>query len=338
MNLQASPAPSQPNPETALGALHAMFDNFLARLPYIAVAVLVFVLFYLVAKGVRGLVRRVSTQRRRHRNLGLALGRLAQFAMVIIGLLIALVIALPGFTPGRLIELLGLSSVAIGFAFRDVLQNFLAGILILVTEPFRIGDQIVFGSYEGTVEDIQTRATIIKTYDSRRVVIPNAELFTNSVTVNTAYATRRLQYDVGIGYGDDIDMAKQLMLAAVQDVTGVLDDPAPDVLVVGLAESSVTLRVRWWIAPPTRSDALDTQDRVIAAIKQKLYVEHGIDLPYPTRQILFHDQTEATDGDRRRQREGWPAGNQDVPAPSGISAALRRLAPDPSSRNGHDGT
>lgn len=282
-------------------------------------------------------MRRVSAQRRRHRTLGLALGRLAQFAIVIMGLLIALVIAVPGFTPGRLIELLGLRSVAIGFAFRDVLQNFLAGILMLVTEPFRIGDQIVFGSYEGTVEDIQTRATIIKTYDSRRVVIPNAELFTNSVTVNTAYATRRLQYDVGIGYGDDIDTAKQLMLAAVQSVAGVLDDPAPDVLVVALAESSVMLRVRWWIAPPTRSDALDTQDRVIAAIKQKLYVEHGIDLPYPTRQIVFHDQTEETDGDRSRQREGWPAGNREAPASRSISGALRRLVPDRQSGNGRDG-
>lgn len=125
-----------------------------------------------------------------------------------------------------------------------MLQNFLAGILILVTEPFRIGDQIVFGSYEGTVEDIQTRATIIKTYDNRRVVIPNAELFTNSVTVNTAYTARCLQYDVGIGYGDDIDTAVQVMLEAVRGIVGVLADPAPDVLVVALAESSVTIRVR----------------------------------------------------------------------------------------------
>jgi len=79
-------------------------------------------------------------------------------------------------------------------------------------------------------------------------------------------------------------------------VNGVLKDPAPDVLVVELAESSVNIRARWWI-PPRRADALDARDKVISAIKQKLYVEHGIDLPYPTRQILFHDQTE-TDGDR----------------------------------------
>jgi len=140
-----------------------------------------------------------------------------------------------------------------------LLQNFLAGILILLAEPFR-HDQIVFKEFEGTVENIQTRATI-RTYDGRRIVIPNSELFTNSVTVNTAFENRRL-YDVGIGYGDDIDLAKQLMLE-IHSVNGVLKDPAPDVLVVELAESSVNIRARWWINPPRRADALDARDKVI---------------------------------------------------------------------------
>ena len=135
-----------------------------------------------------------------------------------------------------------------------------------------------------------------------------------------------MEYDVGIGYGDDIEQAKRLMLEAIQSVDMVLRDPAPDVLVMELGESSVNIRARWWINPPRRADALDSRDKVITAIKQKLYVENGIDLPYPTRQILFHDQTEATDGDRSRQREGWPAGNKEVPKPSSISGALQRLA------------
>jgi len=79
-----------------------------------------------------------------------------------------------------------------------------------------------------------------------------------------------------------------------------------------------------------------TRDKVISAIKQKLYVEHGIDLPYPTRQILFHDQTEETDGDRSKQREGWPAGNKKVPQPRSISGSLRRLAQMRAQRNGSE--
>ena len=225
-----------------------------------------------------------------------------------------------------MIQLLGISGVAIGFAFRDILQNFLAGILILLTEPFQIDDQIVFKDFEGTVENIETRATTIRTYDGRRIVIPNSELFNNSVTVNTAYENRRLEYDIGIGYGDDLDEAKRLMLEAMHGVDEVLKEPAPDVLAMELAESSINIRARWWIKPPRRIDDLRSRDRVISAIWQKLYIENGIDLPYPTHQILFHDRTEETDGDRSRQREGWPAGGREVPKPRHISDSLRTLA------------
>lgn len=308
----------------AVQQIQQMGNAFLQRLPYIVVAFLVFLAFYLAAKVLRGVTRRIFQKRTRHRNVGFVVGRLAQGTLVILGLLVALVIALPTFRPGQLVQLLGISSVAIGFAFRDILQNFLAGILLLLTEPFKIGDQIRFGEYEGIVEDVQTRATMLRTYDSRRIVIPNAELFTNSVTVNTAYDQRRLEYDVGIGYGDDVERARDLMLEAMRGVEGVLADPAPDVLLVGLAGSTVNLRVRWWIEPPRRSDALDTQDRVLLAIKKTLSA-NGIDLPFETRVVLFHDQTEETDGDRRRQREGWPAGQGEAPRPRGIADALREL-------------
>lgn len=317
----------------AVEPIQSMGLAFLQRLPQIALALLVFVGFYLAAKVLRGTTRRIFEKRTRHRNVGFVVGRLAQGALVILGLLVALVIALPTFRPGQLVQLLGISSVAIGFAFRDILQNFLAGILLLLTEPFKIDDQIRFGEYEGVVEDIQTRATMIRTYDGRRIVIPNAELFTHSVIVNTAFEHRRLEYDVGIGYGDDIEQAKDLMLAALRSVEGVIADPPPDVLLVGLGPSSVTLRARWWIAPPRRSDALDTQDRVLLAVKKTLSV-HGIDLPFDTRLVLFHDQTEETDGDRGRQREGWPAGEGEVPRPLGMAVALGELARAGSRRDG----
>jgi uncharacterized membrane protein len=259
--------------------------------------------------------------------LGLVLGRLSSGVIIFLGLLVALVIAVPGFTPGQLVSVLGISSVAIGFAFRDILQNFLAGILLLLSEPFRIGDQIVVDSFEGTVEDIQTRATFIKTYDGRRIVIPNGDLFTKSVTVNTAYETRRLQYDIGIGYGDDIGRARQIMLDTVRAMPDVLDDPAPDAIVVDLAGSSVNIRLRWWVTPPRQVDILDARDRVLERVKNALVAE-GIDLPFPTQQILFHDQTEETDGDRSRQREGWPKGQGEVPQQYGVSHALLRTSLD----------
>jgi small-conductance mechanosensitive channel len=309
---------------TAWGQIQAMTNSLIVLLPNMVLALIVFAIFWFAARGLKSLVKRLTRRHRQARNLGLVLGRLSQGVVILIGLFVALSIVIPSFKVGDLVQLLGISGVAFGFAFRDILQNFLAGILILLTEPFQIDDQIVFKNFEGTVEDIQTRATTIRTYDGRRVVIPNSELFTNSVTVNTAWDNRRLQYDVGIGYGDDIDRAKQLIMEAVANLEDVLKEPAPDVLVMELAGSTVNIRVRWWINPPRRAEALDTRDKVLTAIKNKL-TANGIDLPFPTQQILFHDQTEETDGDRSRQREGWHAGNKDVPNSRSISSSLRKL-------------
>ncbi|MBD1939754.1 mechanosensitive ion channel family protein [Microcoleus sp. FACHB-68] len=330
MDLQASAS-------AAWTKIQGMISGTITMLPNVILALIVFTLFFFAARTIRTLVRRLTRRHRQARNLGLVLGRLAQGVVILVGLFVALSIVIPSFKAGDLVQLLGISGVAIGFAFRDILQNFLAGILILLTEPFQIEDQIVFKDFEGTVENIQTRATIIRTYDGRRIVIPNAELFTNSVTVNTAFEKRRNEYDVGIGYGDDIDRAKQLILEALYSVDGVLHDPAPDALVMELAESTVNIRARWWIKPPRRADTLDSRDQVLIAIKNKL-VANGIDLPFPTQQILFHDQTEETDGDRARQREGWPAGNNEVPKPRSIGGSLRKLAEMRSQRDGNGGT
>ena len=126
----------------ATKSLHELLRGLLDRLPYIGAAFVVFVIFFLIATSVRTLVRNLAERSRKRRNVGIVLGRLAQWVIIFIGLLIALVIAIPSFKPGQLVQLLGISSVAIGFAFRDILQNFLAGILLLLREPFRVGDQI----------------------------------------------------------------------------------------------------------------------------------------------------------------------------------------------------
>ena len=206
-------------------------------------------------------------------------------------------VVFPSFRPGDLIQLLGIGSVAIGFAFHDIFQNFLAGILLLLTAPFKIGDQIKVENFEGTVEDIQTRATTIRTYDGRRIVLPNTSLFTNSVTVNTAFGKRRLEYEVGIDYKEDIDQVKKIILDAVNSINGVLEYPPAEALVVALAESSINIRVYWWTMMPRHMDALHLQDKVLTALKNSL-IESGIDLPLPTQQIVLRTLPESGNGDR----------------------------------------
>src|SRR2546428_6800117 len=312
MNIDLSPA---------LQRIHSITRGLIAALPNLFLAAILFIVFLLAAIFIKKVVARIVQRRARTWSGGLALGRISQGVVILLGLLVSLSVASPTFKPADVVQLLGIGSVAIGFAFRDIFQNFLAGILLLLTRPFRIGDQIVMGNFEGTVEDIQTRATFIRTYDGRRVVIPNTNLFTNSVTVNTAFDKRRVEYDFGIGYGDDIERAKSIILECIRSQDEVLQDPSPDVIVVALGTYNVNIRARWWIQPPKRSEFSETRDKVLAEVKRRLF-ENGIDLPFPIQHILFHDQTEETDGDRLKQREGWPAGAGKIPKPHRIADSI----------------
>ena len=286
----------------------AMLQDFASLVPMILLGIAVFFLFYLVAKAVARFIRnRGAGDDGAGGNKYAAFARLAYIAILVAGFLVAITIAFPTMTPGRLFQVLGIGGVAIGFAFKDIFQNLLAGILILVRQPFKVGDEITSGNFTGTVESIETRATWIRSYDGKRIIIPNAQIYTEPVVLITAYDKLRTEYDFGIGYGDDIDRAREIALETVKGMDGVMSDPAPDVLVWELAGSSVNLRLRWW-SDPHRGDVLVLRDKVLREVT-RAYGEAGIDMPYPTQVILFHDQTEETDGDRTKQREGWPAGN-----------------------------
>lgn len=245
-------------------------NSFLSVLPRLVLAALLAWAFVIAARFTRRLVERGTAIRREHLTLQLALGRLVQAGIVIVGVLVAATAAFPSFTTANLVSTLGVGGVAIGFAFKDIFQNFLAGILLLVTKPFGVGDQIIFRDFEGTVEDIQTRATLLKTYDGRRVVIPNSDLYLNAVTVNTAFPTRRVEYDFDVGVDGNLERTRDAVLRVMQNIPDVLPDPAADVLVTGISESTVHLRARWW-AKSNAPDAMIAQDRVLAAIRDELH-------------------------------------------------------------------
>lgn len=302
----------------AMATLNSMASGFVEMLPLIGIGLAVFLIFWFIASLTRRGIENYVQKRDEYSGAAIAFSRLAYIIILLLGVLVAVTVAFPSITPASLFSALGIGGVAIGFAFKDIFQNLLAGILILVRQPFKVGDEITSGEFTGTVEKIETRATYIKTYDGKRIIVPNSQIYTEPVTVITAYQILRSEYDVGIGYGDDVAEARQLALEAVQEVNGVLSDPAPDVLLWDLAGSSQNLRVRWW-TDPTRANVVKTRDRVLETVSKRL-AGAGIDLPFPTNVVLLHDQTEAIDGDRAKQREGWPAGdNPPKPRPIGSS-------------------
>jgi small conductance mechanosensitive channel len=252
-------------------AAYQMVDSFFARLPSLIVGVIVFLLFYVLSVFVSRVILRTT---RHHRaNLGVVFARLIGAAIILLGFLVAFSVVAPSFQAGDLIKILGIGGVAIGFAFQNILQNFLAGLLLLWAEPFRISDEIKLDNYEGTVEDIQTRATIIRTYDGRRVVIPNADLFTHSVTVNTALDIRRWEYDLSAKNVGKLADLKSLVNNTVSKVQGVLPSPSPEVLVMDLGDPNanvVKMRVFWWTKAPRQHEMLTSYDKVLTAIGQTL--------------------------------------------------------------------
>ena len=248
-----------------------MANSFLARLPSLVLAIIVFLIFYFASILVSRIIRRATQAYRQ--NLGVLFVRLAGAAIILLGLLVAFSIVAPSFQAGDLIKFLGIGSVAIGFAFQNILQNFLAGLLLLWAEPFRVGDQIKLDNYEETVEAIQTRATTIKTYDGRRVVIPNAELFTHSVTVNTEFDIGRWEYELSTKDPGDVDRTKSLLADTVSRVDGVLPDPAPEALVVDLGEPAsgvVKLRLSWWTKSSRQHQMMASHDRGLTGIRETL--------------------------------------------------------------------
>ncbi|SEO59482.1 mechanosensitive ion channel family protein [Acinetobacter sp. yr461] len=278
----------------AYTTIDKIVDSFWERVPYICIAIIVFIIFWLLTKLFKFFVRKTLENRSYTRqNLVLVLNRVGSTAILFFGFLIALVISIPGFTPGQLMSALGIGSVAIGFAFKDIFQNLLSGILILLSEPFRIGDDIIVNNMEGTVEDIQIRATFLRSPDGRRIVIPNATVYTSAVTVNTAYQRRRCEFVVGIGYEDDVQKAKAVILKLLDNSRNVLSQPAFSVNVTALADFSVNLTVRWWVdttETTTSASISEIQEMVVDA-----FDENNISIPYPVQEVKVYRGDQPTE-------------------------------------------
>ena len=274
--------------QSIIDSANGIFIGFVERIPYFVASIVVILIFWFLSIVFKKVVYKLLGSRNRHQNLVKVFQRVGGALIIFIGFMIAMVVAVPGFTPAKLIGALGIGSVAIGFAFKDIFQNLLSGILLLISEPFRIGDQIVSGDYEGTVEDIKIRATTIKTYDGRQVVIPNSDLYTSALTVNTAYKQRRLQLAVGIGYADDIAEAKSEIMQALDRADSVSKQASPTIIAVNLGDSTIDLVVRWFIDDGTQANKVSSIDQVLIEIKTALD-KAGIDMPFPVRTIDLSD-------------------------------------------------
>ncbi len=266
--------------------LIGMWEGMVARTPYILVALLVVLIFAALARLASRAVRYAIRLRNGDAALAVALGQLTSGAIFLLGLLVGAVVVFPAFKPGDLVAGLGITSVAIGFAFKDILQNFLAGLLILWRRPFTPGDEIQTRGFEGTVEEIRVRSTYIRTYQGERVIVPNSEVYSNAVLVRTALESRRVEITLGIGYDQDLELALRTLRDRLPSIDGVLDDPGPWVYVTRMGELSADITLYFWVHPP-QANVLAMTDRVALSARSAL-LSVGIDLPETQRIELVH--------------------------------------------------
>ena len=252
-----------------------LLRDIVGNLPSLVGAIIVVGITWVVATGVRYLAYTWAKQTEGDSSTELLIGRLSYGAVWIIGIVIAL--GVMGLDFGALLGALGLTSVAIGFSLKDVLSNYISGVILLAARPFRINDQVVIEDYEGTITQIQLRATTMKTYDGRVVYIPNQEVFQASIINNTASPRRRSSTIVGIDYGEDIGDAIAVITKVLDNIAEVETNPQPDVLVRELGASTVNLEIRFWV-DSRRSGFLATTSKVSQAVKEALEAAN-IDMP-----------------------------------------------------------
>lgn len=252
----------------------------------VGIAAAIIVLGYLVNKASNFAVQRAVNQRGGGEHAIKSAKRVT--AYVIYPLTFVAVLAALGMPLSGLGAAVGLIGLGISFALKDMIANFLSGVLILINRPVKIGDQIWVSGEEGTLRDIKLRASEIKTYDGRKVIVPNSDLYSKVVINNTAYDERRFEVLVGIGYEEDLKQARELAFEALEEAEEVEEDPEPQVLVEELGESSVDLKLRGW-TKPSRSNLVSASSEVTELVKQNLD-EEGIDIPYPIRKIFMQEE------------------------------------------------
>lgn len=201
-------------------------------------------------------------------------------------MLIIAVMGMVGIEMTSFIAVLGAAGLAVGLALQGTLQNFAGGVMILLFKPYEVGHFIEAQGYMGTVKEIQIFTTVLLTPDNRKVIIPNSPLATNSLINYSAMETRRIDFSFGIGYGDDIDKAKDILLKMAQDDNRILkEDNPPAVMVEALADSSVNLKLRVWLKS---SDYWDVFFEYTEAVKKK-FDAAGINIPFPQRDVHVYN-------------------------------------------------
>lgn len=267
-------------------SLNNFKDELVLTLPYLSIGLVVLFFTWMVNKIISTIIEKVLKKTHLRASLQDLIQKMVYILIWAIGILAATTVT-TGLGMGQIVAALGLTSIALGFAFKDIVENFFAGILILWKFPFEIGDYIICEGIEGKVETIEIRMTLIRRTDGQLVVVPNAMMFKNAVRIMTARKVRRTTIIAGVAYDEDVAQSRTVIEEAVKGCASVEKDKPVEIFAQEFAASSINFEVTWWTGP-TPLDIRKSRDEVVEAIKKALDAA-GIEIPFPYRTLTFKE-------------------------------------------------
>ena len=272
--------------ELLVGKLSAWLDSAIQMLPNFVIALVVLIIFYAIGKIVKKSVNKILKSVTSNKTIINLLESILSFAVLAIGVFIALSILNLDGAVTSLLAGAGVIGLALGFAFQDIASNFISGIILSIRHPFGIGDIIETNDYFGTVDKLNLRNTILISPQGQTVYIPNKILFESPLENYTKTGKRRIDLDCGISYGDDLEKVKRVSLEAIRKLDILDTERTVQFFYKEFGDSSINFNVRFWIDYKAQGDYFEAQSQAIMNLKQA-FDDNDIMIPFPIRTLDF---------------------------------------------------
>ncbi|MFK8083324.1 MAG: mechanosensitive ion channel family protein [Granulosicoccus sp.] len=272
---------------TILSTFYDMIKSFVEHLPFVFGSIIVLLLTWAITTGLRRFGTRILGGWNKRESVKELIIRLVTIVGWVLGLLLSAIILFPGLTPAKALGGLGLVSIAVGLAFKDIFENFFAGVLILWRFPFERGDFIECEGLVGKVEKVLMRMSYIRETNGELTVVPNSFLFKNPVTILTSLPSRRVMLTTGVAYDVDVDEAVAVITEAVKQCKTLTPEKPIQVFPCAFGSSSIDIELAWW-TDSTPLGVRQSRAEVVTAVKAALD-KNGIEIPFPYRTLTFKE-------------------------------------------------
>lgn len=267
---------------TAINKITGWIDTFIGHIPNMAVALLVFILFFISARFIKKWIDKLFSQSSKNDVVKNLFSGLVYYSVLGLGVFIILEVLNLKTAVTSLLAGVGIVGIALGFAFQDIAANFLSGIILAYRKPFDISDIVKMGEYMGTVVQINIRDTVIKTFQGQEVVIPNRSVIQNPIINYTIVGERRIDLNFRASFQEDLDEIRSLTLKSLKPIEQIIRKEETNFAYTEFDHSFINFEVRFWVAFSQEKDFINTRNLAIMAIK-KTFDDHNITIPFTIR-------------------------------------------------------